>query len=340
MGLLRTDALNLVARRLKGQGLFGTARRYLRQARYRRAGLPIYLMIEPASVCNLRCPYCSVLQTSKRVPSGIMNLDDYKTLIDSILSRPGYYPPLDLFYRGEPLINPHFAEMAAYAGERGLSVGTSTNATLLSAKVGQAILDSGLEVMIVSFDGADKASYEAHRVGAVFEEVVEGLRAFIAERNRRGLKKPMVDLQFIVTRKNQDQIEAIRKLGAEMGVDHLSLKSMRVPLMDRPPEEALALGREFLPDDPAFRRYREVRGADGALAGYEPVNPSQTCNWGLASAIRFNGDIGLCCQDYLDTVDVGNVFEQDFWEVWWSQPYLNLRRAAYRRRPAICQTCD
>ncbi len=340
MALLRTDALNILARRIRGEGLFGTARRFARKRRYRKAGLPLYIMIEPASVCNLRCPYCSVLQTSEKVETGVMDLDGYRTLIDQIVSRKGYFPPLDLFYRGEPLMNPHFAAMAAHAKSKGLTVGSSTNAVLLSPKTRAAILDSGLDVLIVSFDGASKESYEAHRVGAVFEKVVERVSALASERNSRGLKKPMIDLQFIVTKKNQSEIPALRELAKKMGADHLSLKSMRVPLMDRPQEEALVLGRELLPDDPAFRRYREVRDAGGVVRGYELIHPSETCDWGHAAAIRFNGDIGICCQDYDDTVKVGNVFEQGFWETWFSEPYTRLRQRIYRRRHPLCQFCD
>jgi MoaA/NifB/PqqE/SkfB family radical SAM enzyme len=297
-------------------------------------------MIEPASVCNLRCPYCSVLQTSELVPTGVMDLAGYKSLLDQITSRPGYLPPMDLFYRGEPLMNPHFAEMAAYAKAKGLTVGTSTNAVLLKEETRAAILDSGLDVMIVSFDGATKESYEVHRVGAVFEKVVERLTEFTALRKARGMRKPLVDLQFIVTKKNQAEIPLIKELGQKMGVDQVSLKSMRVPLMDRPQEEALALGRELLPDQEAFRRYREIKSAAGEVVGYELKHPSTTCSWAQASAIRFNGDVGLCCQDYLDTVKVGNVFEQGFWETWWSEPYRRLRSQILHRRPAICRTCD
>ena len=337
---LRTDALNIMARRLQGEGLLGTARRFARKKIYRRQGLPIYIMIEPASVCNLRCPYCSVFQTSGRVQSGVMDLDNYKTLIDQIVSRKGYYPPVDLFLRGEPLMNPHFAEMAAYAKSKGLTVGTSTNAVLLSDKTRAAILDSGLDVMIVSFDGASKESYEVHRVGAVFEKVVERITAFSAERKARGLKKPMIDLQFIVTKKNQEEIPALRELAGQMGVDHLSLKSIRMPLIDRPQEEVIALGKELMPDNPAYRRYRELKYANGETRGYELLHPAKTCDWGHSAAIRFNGDIGVCCQDYDQTVQVGNVFEQGFWETWHSEPYLKLRKMVFHRGHPLCRFCD
>lgn len=340
MSLLRTDALNIIARRLRGEGAIGTLRRYARQARYKKAGLPIYFQIEPASVCNLRCPFCGALQTTESIASGIMEYEPYQGLIDSLVTREGYFPPIDLFYRGEPLMNPRFPEMVAYAKAQGLPVGTSTNGMLLKKKMRSAILDSGLDVMIVSFDGATKESYEALRVGAVFEKVVGRVSALIAERKALGRKKPMVDLQFIVTRKNQDEIPLIRDLVQKMGVDHLSLKSLRVPLMDRPQEEALAIGRELLPDDPTYRRYREQRSASGEVVGYELIHPSETCSWSLGAAVRYNGDLGMCCQDYSDTVDIGNVFEQDFWDVWWSDRYVRLRQAIHRRQPAICQTCD
>ena len=48
----------------------------------------------------------------------------------------------------------------------------------------------------------------------------------------------------------------------------------------------------------------------------------------------------MCCQDYDQTVEVGNVFEQGFWETWFSKAYVRLRERIYRRRHPLCQFCD
>lgn len=334
------DALNLAARRLKTEGLTGSARRYWRKRRYRRAGLPTYVVIEPASTCNLRCPFCAARQSTMDVESGIMKLDNYKQVIDSLTSVKNYYPPLDLVYRGEPLINPHFAEMAAYAAQRGLIVGTNTNATLLRPKMRAALLDSGLSFMIVSFDGAHKQSFEEHRVGADFDDVVDKLKAFIHERDQRGQRKPLVDVQFIVTRKNEAEIPDMKRLTAELGMDRLSLKTIKLALDDASPEEAVKIGQEFLPVDPTYRRYAEVKDDQGRVVGYQPATVRATCDWGHAAAIRYNGDVAACCADYTEGRPIGNVFETNFWDLWWSEPYVEFRRAVLNRRLPICKGCD
>ena len=178
MGLLRVDALNLIARRLRSQGPLGTFRRYWQRARYQRQGLPVYLMIEPASVCNLRCPYCSVLQTSEKVETGVMDLQSpYKDLlIDQIVSRQGLLSPANgPVLPGRAPDEPPFRRDGRPRQVQGADpwVPPPTRCCSLKDETRAAILDSGLDVLIVSFDGASKESYEAHRVGAVFEKVVE-----------------------------------------------------------------------------------------------------------------------------------------------------------------------
>ena len=46
--------------------------------------VPLYLLIEPVSTCNLRCPFCfQVDKTFTRKPyMGTMNIDLFKKIID------------------------------------------------------------------------------------------------------------------------------------------------------------------------------------------------------------------------------------------------------------------
>ena len=66
-------------------------------------------------------------------------------------------------------------------------------------------------------------------------------------KKERGLKKPFVELQFIVMKTNEKQIPDVLQYGKDLGVDKVALKTMQVYSY----ESAV----KYLPDNPAYRRY-------------------------------------------------------------------------------------
>ena len=55
--------------------------------------------------------------------------------------------------------------MVDYASENGLQVGMSTNGTLLNEKISERILNSKLDFLTLSLDGATEESYDKIRPG-------------------------------------------------------------------------------------------------------------------------------------------------------------------------------
>ena len=53
----------------------------------------------------------------------------------------------------------------------------TTNATLLNDTISKKIIDSGVDVVFFSVDGASKETFEKIRVGANFERVKENIRS-------------------------------------------------------------------------------------------------------------------------------------------------------------------
>jgi MoaA/NifB/PqqE/SkfB family radical SAM enzyme len=71
-----------------------------------------------------------------------------------------------------------------------------TNATLLRESAGQAILDTGLDSLVVSIDGATRSTYERIRRGASFDAVLRNIERFNALRAQRGMKTPLIYQSF------------------------------------------------------------------------------------------------------------------------------------------------
>lgn len=130
---------------------------------------PFILYVDPSSACNLKCRFCpcggahdELWTDEKRNSIGIMKMDLFKKIVDDCSGFPDKIKVLRLYKEGEPLANPHFAEMVAYAKESGNFIGidTTTNATLLNPKLNREIIDAGLTRMHISVEGLCAEDYE------------------------------------------------------------------------------------------------------------------------------------------------------------------------------------
>ncbi len=130
---------------------------------------PFILYVDPSSVCNLQCEFCPCgtahreLWTDEKSKSiGMMDFELYKKIIDDCMEFPDNIKVLRLYKEGEPLLNPHFAEMVAYASATGKfnGIDTTTNGTLLNPELNRKIVDAGLTRIHISVEGLDSDAYK------------------------------------------------------------------------------------------------------------------------------------------------------------------------------------
>ena len=114
---------------------------------------PQCIDIEVASICDLACPHCYRQFIS--TPDKIMTKELAFRIIDQASEMK--VPSMKFNWRGEPLLNPSLTEIIDYAKRKGvLETIINTNATKLNSDMSNKIIDSGLDLMIYSFDGGTK----------------------------------------------------------------------------------------------------------------------------------------------------------------------------------------
>ena len=116
-----------------------------------------------------------------------MNFELYKKIIDTAVK--WKVPSIKLNWRGEPLLNPKLPKFINYAKTKGiLEVSINTNATNLDKKRSNELIDSGLDLIIYSFDGGTKKTYEKMRPSRFksnkFEDVLKNIRQFSELENK------------------------------------------------------------------------------------------------------------------------------------------------------------
>src|ERR1700748_3051302 len=216
-------------------------------------GYPISLSFEPTTSCNLRCPECpSGLRAFTR-PTGMLENGFFRETIDQ-LSKDLLY--LIFYFQGEPYLNPSFLDMVAYASAKGIYTATSTNAHYLNDRNAKRTVESGLDRLIISIDGTTQDVYEQYRVGGKLEKVLEGARNIVKWKKELNSKTPFVFFQFLVVRPNEHQLEDIRQLAKEIGVDQVRFKTAQVYDYKNDPNG-------LIPANNKYSRYR--KGKDGEV---------------------------------------------------------------------------
>jgi radical SAM protein with 4Fe4S-binding SPASM domain len=292
-------------------------------------GNPFMLMLEPSSLCNLHCPLCAVGAGKLTRPQGNMSLEAFRMVLDEMTP---YLIHLTLWNQGEPFMNPQLLEMIRYAKARKMVVLTSTNGHFLdNRQQAEQLVSSGLDDLIISLDGITPETYQGYRKGGDLDRVIRGIRQVVRTKKRLRSSRPYIELQFLIMRHNQHQIEDFRRLAKELGVDKISLKTLQVET----PQQA----RLYLPRRSAHRRYRLRNGTVQLKGGLR-----NNCRWiWFCPVINSDGTVCPCCFDKDNLFPLGNVFNSHHLkDIWHGTRYRDFRRhiLTSRDRTPMCQNCS
>lgn len=291
-------------------------------------GYPFLMMLEPTNVCNLRCPLCITGSKLMTRENGMMSLDHFQKLIDEMSP---YLMHLTLWSQGEPFVNRDFLPMVNYAHRRGIKTVTSTNGHFLTENA-EAIVNSGLDTLIIAVDGASQETYEKYRVNGKFEKVYNGMRAVAEAKKRLNEKTPAIELQFIVMKHNEHEIETIRRMAVDCGVQTVSFKTAQVYTKEQ--------ADEFLPLNEKYRRYElDEKGGMKMKLG-----ESNFCRWVmLCPVLNWDGTVSPCCFDKNADYPLGNVFtDGGLKTIWRNEAYEKFRARIFNKRKEIpiCSNCS
>jgi radical SAM protein with 4Fe4S-binding SPASM domain len=292
-------------------------------------GYPISISFEPTTSCNLRCPECpSGLRAFTR-PTGMLKKDFFRQTIDDIYKDLLY---LIFYFQGEPFLNREFLEMVKYASDKKIYTATSTNAHYLTDEIAKKTVESGLDRLIISIDGTTQDAYQQYRVGGNLNKVIEGAKNIVKWKKELKSKTPFVFFQFLVVKHNEHQIEDIKKLAKEIGVDEVRFKTAQVYDYENDPNN-------LIPVNEKYSRYKKNK--DGKYIGKNKL--SNHC-WKLhhANVITWDGLVVPCCFDKDATHRLGNLQMQSFKEVWNNDNYKQFRRElkTSRKNIDICANCS
>ncbi|MFA0961598.1 radical SAM/SPASM domain-containing protein [Roseivirga sp. BDSF3-8] len=292
------------------------------------SGMPVALSVEPTTHCNLRCPECpSGLRKFSR-PTGMLTVDLFRKVIDELSPDLLY---LLLYFQGEPYLHPQFSELVNYASRKGIYTATSTNAHYLTDARCRSTIESGLDRLIISIDGATQETYESYRIGGSLEKVLEGTKRLVEWKRKLKSNTPHIIFQFLVVKPNEHETEEVKRLASEAGVDEIRFKTAQIYDYEN--------GSPLIPTIDKYSRYK--RKNDGR---WELKNKMLNQCWKMwhSSVVTWDGRVVPCCFDKDATHVFGSVEENStFKEIWQSGSYDAFRKALLTSRSEIdiCKNC-
>lgn len=268
--------------------------------------------LETVSGCNLRCTMCPIgTGDFKRKPE-VMKDKLFKKIIDEAKGNIRY---VWLHWFGEPLLDPKIGERIKYCEDAGIKTQVSTNATLLNKKKAKEILESGLDEIILSLDGATKRTYEKIRRRGDFEKTMKNVEEFLKMKKKLGFKKPYAKVQAIRMDENEKEMNLFINKWKDLA-DEVVIK----PIVSWAGQvDVSKLSKE--------KRRKPKRYACFNL-------------WDQLT-IGSNGKAGVCCYDFNAALVVGDLNKQSIAEVFNGKKLVSLRKmqaeGKYNYKP--CKTC-
>lgn len=288
-------------------------------------GNPSAVSIEPSSVCNLACPECPVGNGSINTRDSFLENDFFERIIQG-LPRSVVY--LNLYFQGEPFMDHGLMEKVRIAKRRKIYTEISTNGHFLNKESVKEIVDAEPDRIIVSLDGIDADTYNLYRKNGDFNAVINGVKLLAEERKNSKKRRPIIVLQMLVFKYNENQFKQYRNLCKELGADRVKFKS--VQFYDKGNIEKMQSSKN------AYARYYIHESAV-----LQKRKIPRCCNrlW-MHPVITTKGDVLPCCYDKSGNIIMGNLHVSSFKEIWRSAAFMDIRRDMLKKKyPPICKNC-
>jgi MoaA/NifB/PqqE/SkfB family radical SAM enzyme len=335
-------------------------RRYFAHIGEERAAVaeaePVCLYLETTNRCNLLCTTCP--RTFEDLePPGDMHWDLFTKIVDQ-------FPKIAravLHGVGEPMMVRNLPRMIRYLKDRGTYVLFNTNGTLLTARKGAELIDSGLDELRVSLDAAEPEAFRLVRGKPFFDRIVRNVRAFRAMQRERGAVTPQVSLWLTGLKETIQQLSDFVRLAHRMDVSEVYLQR----LVYFPDGQGLARAESALFAEAASDDTRLIAAAEAlarelgvhfnasgatdpaaSLTRTDEQQPWSLCRrpWSLMYFTAHGRAIPCCIAPFsmrgYDGFTLGDATQQSLREIWNGPRYQDFRQALLSDRPpSACAGC-
>ena len=298
---------------------------------------PYLLIIDPCNFCNLRCPLCPTGLNDLGREQSMMSFEHFEHYLEPHVP---YLFEAYLHNWGESLLNKNVFRMIEHTQSKNIGTNLSSNLVIATSEDLDNLIDSGLEYLVVSLDGASSETYLKYRIRGDFERVVENMSELIRRRNARGKKTPVVEWQYIVMKTKEHEIAQAEAMAKKIGVDLLRFIPVGMPFEFRNRKETADI---WFPESVKGRKSSETVEQQFGQAD----KPSPCFYLYRSMVVNADGGVSPCCVVYRKNRDFGQLDENpiDVPKLWNNDKFKSARslfspKVIEKRKPTVCDTCD
>lgn len=263
---------------------------------------PIVFQVELTNHCPMRCEMCPRTNRMTR-PLGYMDKAMYVRVIEQAAETTS---KIFLHHFGDSLVHPDIGEFIRYAASRNVSTYLSANPVLLTSPRIRALVDNGLDELVLSLDGvtSETSTRVRGKAAANVELAEKRVKALLEYRRAVDASKPYVIMQMVRQRQNLHETDAwLAKWRAVEGIDRVKVKSYIT--WD---------GR----DDAIERLRPDPRRASRPVVCDKP--------W-TSVTVLWDGTVVPCCFDFDGLMSLGELGRESLDKIWRGERARRLRRA-------------
>lgn len=289
-------------------------------------GRPFSMSFEPTTCCNLKCLECPVGQNKLNRTKGMTDFELFKNAIEQTKQFVFY---LNLYFQGEPFLHKQLFEMIEYLRKAKIYTCISTNGHFFTEKNIKRLLAVKPDKLIISLDGINQESYSMYRINGDFDKVISGIQQLIKHKKENKQRLPLVEIQFIIFRWNEHEINAAKKLAKQLGVNKLTFKSAQLQYAKNKEKALTTIAK--------YARY--TLKTDKLLI--KNSFPNRCYRLWTSTVVTFDGQVVPCCFDKNAKFPMGNLKTEAFKTIWKGKAYNHFRQKILTNRKSIsiCRNC-
>ncbi|MGH7046737.1 MAG: radical SAM/SPASM domain-containing protein [Stellaceae bacterium] len=317
---------------------------------------PVCLYLETTNRCNLLCTTCPRTFEALEPPAD-MSWELFTSIVDQ-------FPRIArvvLHGVGEPMMVPALPRMIRYLKDRSSHVLFNSNGTLLTARKGRELIESGLDELRLSLDAAEPRAFALVRGRDLFARILRNIRNFRALQRELGAATPLVSLWLTGLKETIGQLSDFVRLAHEIDIEEVYLQRLvyfaEGQGLARPQSALFAddSGEENRLIGEAASLARELGISFNASGATDPASslkqqdaerPWSLCRrpWSLMYFTAHGRAIPCCVAPFsmrgYDSFTLGDATQETLREIWNGPRYQAFRRALLSDRPSpACAGC-
>lgn len=186
---------------------------------------PFYLFLEITNRCNIDCIHCGRTHDPRYREKGHVGDLPLHLIrkLKPIIPYASYVVPTGV---GEPFLNRDLIAAIRFLKECGASVSVTSNGTILNERLCREVVESRLDKIIFSLDGARPETYNSIRAGADFSRVVRNIKNLADTRERLASKTPVIEVELIAMAENYFDLPLLPDVAADLGAECIQIETL------------------------------------------------------------------------------------------------------------------